>query len=268
MSLTLGLALLVWMRLLAPAGQLKLAAVGNYLSEQRAKLGKWSAGERNTLVVFLTVVTLWIAPSVCSLAGATEAEAWLRFHFPEEIVALLAPVLLFLMPTDWRRREFSLDAGDFSQIDWGTLMLFGSGLALGDLMVRTGLVGAIADGVFAWLGTGDVWVITAAAIVGGILLSEFTSNAAAATALIPVVMAICKQAGVDAVPPLMGVTFAASFGSALPVSTPPNAIVYGSGMLPSRRMIVAGVGFDLLCGLLIWLVLRAAFALGWSPFAA
>jgi sodium-dependent dicarboxylate transporter 2/3/5 len=267
MSLTLGLALLLWMRMLAPTSELNLAAVGSYLREQRSKLGPWSAGERNTLVVFLIVVTLWVAPSVCSLAGAVDAEAWLRAHFPEEIVALLAPVLLFLLPIDWRRREFSLDAADFGRIDWGTLMLFGSGLALGDLMVRTGLVGAIADGVFAWLGTGDVWVITAAAIVGGILLSEFTSNAAAATALIPVVMAICKQAGVDAVPPLMGVTFAASFGSALPVSTPPNAIVYGSGLVPARRMIVAGVGFDLACGVLIWLVLRAAFALGWSPFA-
>ncbi len=122
--------------------------------------------------------------------------------------------------------------------------------------------------MFAWLGTDDVWPITALAIAGGILLSEFTSNAAAATALIPVVLAICQQAGVDAMPPLMGVTFAASFGSALPVSTPPNAIVYGSGLIPARRMIVAGLGFDVACGVVIWIVLRAAFALGWSPFAA
>jgi sodium-dependent dicarboxylate transporter 2/3/5 len=268
MTAALGVVLLIWLRLLAPTRQINLSAVREYLSEQRAKLGGWSPGERNTLVVFLTVVTLWIAPSVASLFGAREVAAWLRLHLPEEIVALMAQVILFLLPIDWRNRKFSLEPADFSRIDWGTLMLFGSGLALGVLMVRTGLVGAIADSVFAWLGTSDVWLITAAAIVGGILLSEFTSNAAAATALIPVVLAICKQAGVDEIPPLLGVTFAASFGSALPVSTPPNAIVYGSGLIPPRRMIFAGLGFDVACGLVIWTVLRAAFALGWSPFAS
>jgi sodium-dependent dicarboxylate transporter 2/3/5 len=268
MSLALVIVLVVWMRVLAPPGRLDLAAVRRYLHEQRSKLGPWSPGERNTLLVFVTVVMLWIAPSLLSLVGATSTTEWLHRHLPEEIVALLAPVMLFLLPVDWRRRKFSLEASDFSAIDWGTLMLFGSGLALGDLMVRTGLVGAIADGVFNWLETDDVWTITAAAIVGGIVLSEFTSNAAAATTLIPVVFAIARQAGVDPMPPLMGVTFAASFGSALPVSTPPNAIVYGSGMIPARRMIAAGVGFDLLCGLVVWLVLRVAFSLGWSPFIA
>ena len=98
-------------------------------------------------------------------------------------------------------------------------------------------------------------------------MSEFTSNAAAATALLPVVLAICEEAGVDKVPPLMGVTFAASFGSALPVSTPPNALVYGSGLIPARRMMLAGIGFDVACGVCIWCVLRAAYALGWTQLA-
>jgi sodium-dependent dicarboxylate transporter 2/3/5 len=71
---------------------------------------------------------------------------------------------------------------------------------------------------------------------------------------------------VDALAPLMGVTFGASFGSALPVSTPPNAIVYGSGLLPARRMIFAGIGVDIACGIVIWVGLRVAVALGWSPF--
>ncbi|MEX0979159.1 MAG: SLC13 family permease, partial [Pirellulales bacterium] len=267
MAVALGLALIAWLHLLAPAGKLNLSAVRSYLREQRASLGRWSQGERNTLLVFLTVVLLWIAPSALSLAGAVDAEDWMRVHFPEEIVALMAPVLLFLLPVDWRRRKFSLEPDDFGRIDWGTLLLFGSGLALGDLMVRTGLVGVIAASTFTWLGTSDVWLVTAMAIAGALLLSEFTSNAAAATALIPVVLAICREAQVDELAPLLGVTFGASFGSALPVSTPPNAIVYGSGLIPARRMMLAGFGFDVVCGLVIWTVLRAAFALGWSPFA-
>jgi sodium-dependent dicarboxylate transporter 2/3/5 len=268
MMLALGIALWAWLRLLAPSGRLDLAAVRAHLAHERSKLGNWSVGERNTLVVFLIVVTLWIAPSVLTLTGATDEARWMSDHVPEEIVALMAPVLLFLLPTNWRRREFSLSPGDFSAIDWGTLMLFGAGLSLGSLMVRTGLVRLIGQSAFDWLGTDDIWLITAMAIGGAIVLSEFTSNAAAATALIPVVMAICREAGVDPVPPLMGVTFGASFGSALPVSTPPNAIIYGSGLLPARRMMLAGFGFDAVCGVVIWTVLRAAWALGWTPLAS
>jgi sodium-dependent dicarboxylate transporter 2/3/5 len=267
MAMALGVVLVAWLRLLAPAGRLNLAAVRTYLKDERGNLGPWTTGQRTTLAVFLAVVTMWIAPSLCSLAGAAEAAQWLRAHFPEEIVALMAPVLLFLLPVDWRRRKFSLEPTDFARIDWGTLLLFGSGMALGELMVGTGLVGVIASNAFAWLGTSDVWLVTALAIAGALLLSEFTSNAAAATALIPVVLAICHEAQVDELAPLMGVTFGASFGSALPVSTPPNAIVYGSRLIPARRMMLAGIGFDVACGLVIWTVLRAAFALGWSPFA-
>lgn len=268
MMLALGGTLFLWLRLLGPAGQLDLSAVRSHLAQERAALGRASAGERNTLAVFLLVVTLWVAPSVLLLVGLREESEWLSQHFPEEIVALMAPVLLFLLPTDWRRREFSLAPSDFARVDWGTLMLFGAGLSLGTLMFKTGLVHVMGQNAFDALGTRDVWSITAMAIVGGILLSEFTSNATTAIALIPVVWSICRDAGVDAVPPLMGVTFAASFGSALPVSTPPNAIVYGSRLLPARRMIVAGLGFDVACGVVIWTVLRAAYALGWSPLSA
>lgn len=267
LAAALGVVLLVWMRLFAPAGRLDLSAVRMYLKDERAKLGPWTVGQRNTLAVFLGVVTMWIAPSVAALVGAADTAAWLRYHFPEPIVAMLAPVCLFLLPVNWRKREFSLEPSDFGRIDWGTLLLFGSGLALGDLMVRTELVIVMAQNVFEWLGTSDVWVVAAIAIAGGVVLSQFTSNAAAATALIPVVLAICRQAGVEELPPLLGVTFATSFGSALPISTPPNAIVYGSRLIPSRRMIVAGFVFDAAAGVVIWCVLRGAFAWGWSPFA-
>ena len=215
--------------------------------------------------MFLAVVALWVAPSVTQLAGYADAAAWLSRHFPEEMVALAAPVALFLLPVDWRRRRFSLDAADLLKIDWSTLLLFGSGLALGDLMFRTGLVKVIGQRAFDALGTSDEWLITALAIGGAILLSEFTSNATTAIALIPVVWSICQDAEIHSTAPLMGVTLGASFGSALPVSTPPNAIVYGSGLLPSRRMIAAGLGFDVACGIVIWTTLRVAYALGWSP---
>jgi sodium-dependent dicarboxylate transporter 2/3/5 len=268
MMLALGAALFVWLRWLAPSGQLDLSAVREHLRRERSRLGPWTRGEWNTLAVFLMVVALWVAPSVVALAGDEECSRWLTAHFPEEIVALMAPVVLFLLPINWRRREFSLSVDDLTQIDWGTLLLFGAGMSLGSLMVQTELVDVLGRRAFDWLGTDDIWAITALAIAAGIVLSEFTSNAASATALIPVVWALCHEAQVDPVPPLMGVTFGSSFGSALPVSTPPNAIVYGSRLLPARRMMLAGIGFDVACALVVWSVLRAAYALGWSPIAA
>ena len=249
-----------------PARSLGRAA---HLQAERAKLGPWSAGERNTLVVFLAVVTLWILPSLLLLAGLDEASAWLSRHFPEEIVALAAPVLLFLLPVDWRRRRFSLDASDFAKIDWSTLLLFGSGLALGDLMFKTGpgarhrperLRRAGDRRRVGDHGRGHRRRDPAERIHEQRHHRDRPDPGR--------VVDLPGRATSSRPPPLMGVTFGASFGSALPVSTPPNAIVYGSGLVPSRRMILAGVGFDIACGVVIWSVLRVAYALGWTPLGA
>ncbi len=256
-----------WLRLQARADGLDLASLRQYLRAEQVRLGPWNRGELNTLIVFLTVVGLWITPGVLKMFASAESYNAFAARFPEEITAVLAPVFLFLLPVEWSARRFTMDASDLAKVDWGTILLFGAGLSLGGLMFSTGLAKAVGDGAFRALGIRDVWAITALAIAGGIVLSEFTSNAATAIALIPVVWTLCGEAGVDPWPPLLGVTFGASFGSALPVSTPPNAIVYSSGLLPVRRMIAAGVGVDILAGVAIWIVLRVAFALGWRAIA-
>src|SRR5207237_6396583 len=91
------------------------------------------------------------------------------------------------------------------------------------------------------------------------LLSEVTSNTATAAALLPVVHRLAVEAGVDPVPPLLGVALGASFGSSLPVSTPPNAIAYGTGLAPVRRMVPAGAGLDVVAGVVIGATLWAAW---------
>ncbi len=264
--LALFVGLCVWLRMLTPTGEIKMAPLRDYLRTEYDRLGAWNRGEVNTLVVFLTVVGFWITPGILAIFFPPETRDAFARRFPEEIVAAMCPVLLFLAPVDWKRRQGTLDASDLMKIDWGTLLLFGAGLSLGGLMFKTGLAREVGDGIFAALGTRNVWNITAIAIVGGIVLSEFTSNAATATTLIPVTMTMCQQAGVDPIPPLFGVTLGASFGSALPVSTPPNAIVYSSGLILIRRMIVAGVGIDILSFVVIWLVLRMASVFHWTPF--
>jgi sodium-dependent dicarboxylate transporter 2/3/5 len=105
-------------------------------------------------------------------------------------------------------------------------------------------------------GATSLWSITAVAIVAGVLLSEGCSNTASASMLVPVMIAIAQGTGVSPVPPALGAALGASFGFMLPVSTPPNAIVYGSGLVPLRDMIRAGAVLDVVGIVLIWVALR------------
>jgi sodium-dependent dicarboxylate transporter 2/3/5 len=243
---------------------LSLADLRDHLREQRIGLGRWKQGEINTLLVLCLMIALWVTPSILRLAGAAMWADGMQSRFPEEVVALLAPVLLFLLPAG-KSGAGTLLPEDFGHIDWSTILLFGSGLSLGSLMFQTGLAKRVGEGVMSLLGTNDTWTIAALAAVLGIILSEFTSNAATASTLLPVVNALCQSAGADPIPALFAVTFAASLGSALPVSTPPNAIVYGSGLIPVPRMVRAGVGVDVWGWVVLMVVLWSASRLGWSP---
>jgi sodium-dependent dicarboxylate transporter 2/3/5 len=203
-------------------------------------------------------VSLWVFPGiVAAAAGADSAAAkWLGDRFPEGIVAILAAALLFFLPTRRNPREFTIAWRDAAAIDWGTILLFGGGLSLGGLMFSTGLAEALGGTLLRATGASDLWTITAAAIGLGILISETTSNTASANMVIPVVIAIAQAAGVSALPPALGACFGASYGFMLPVSTPPNAIVYGSGLVPITRMMRAGIFFDLAGAVIIWAGLR------------
>jgi sodium-dependent dicarboxylate transporter 2/3/5 len=123
-------------------------------------------------------------------------------------------------------------------------------------MFQTKLAEHIGQGLLRMSGAESIWGITFAAIFIAILASETTSNTAAANMVVPVIIALALAAKVNPVPPALGAIFGCSWGFMLPVSTPPNAIVYGSGLVPITRMIRAGLLFDLTGGLVIWTVLR------------
>lgn len=237
---------------------LNLEGVETFIRAQQSRLGPWTTGQRNAAFAFLMAVGLWIAPGGIALLAGTESAAyrWYDAHVPESVVALLAAGMLFLLPTDWRRREFTLTWDEASEIDWGTILLFGGGLSLGDLMFKTGLAETLGRGGVDLLSLDSLWGLTAMAILLGILISELTSNTASANMVIPVVIAIAKAIGVSPLPPALGACLGASYGFMLPISTPPNAIVYGSGLIPITRMIRAGILLDILGFFIIWLGLR------------
>lgn len=246
-----GLLYLLIIRMHRPE-VVELAGVAEYISEGRKGLGRWSAGQRNALIAFLVAVTLWVVPGVLAIAFGVESRAYqgYRASLHEGTVAILAASLLFLLPVDWGKRRFTLSWDQAVRIDWGTILLFGGGLALGGLMFKTGLADAVGNGLMGATGASSLWGITAVAIALGIVMSETTSNTASASMVIPVMIALAKAAGVSPIPPALGACFGASYGFMLPVSTPPNAIVYGSGMVPITRMVKTGLVFDI-CGFFV-----------------
>ena len=137
------------------------------------------------------------------------------------------------------------------EIDWGTIILFGSGIIFGSLLASTGLAETIGTFGADTFGVSSEFSITLFAIVLAILISETTSNTASASIVVPIVIPVAAAAGVDPFVPALAATFAASFGFMLPVSTPQNAIVYGSGVVPITQMVRNGSVFDVLGAILI-----------------
>ena len=132
------------------------------------------------------------------------------------------------------------------RIDWGIILLFGGGLAMGQLADSTGLSAALGEWVatsFPGLGTVGLTVLFAAA---GILLSEAASNTAAANIVVPMAIAVALAAGVSPLEPALAATLGASMGFMMPVSTPANAIVYSSGHVPITAMIRHGAVLDVI----------------------
>jgi sodium-dependent dicarboxylate transporter 2/3/5 len=252
---TVLFALLYWLHPAETAGRQSVDDLNQYLRRQRAALGPWTAGQKNTMIAFGAALTLWVLPGVLSLfLNANHAALkLLNARAPEAVAALAAAILLFMLPIDLRRGEFTLTWKEAAQIDWGTILLFGGGLSLGALMFSTGVAEALGRSVTDLTGVSSLWGLTAVAVAMGIFLSETTSNTAAANMLIPAVIAMAQSADVNPVPPALGACLGASFGFMLPVSTPPNAIVYGSGLVPIPKMIRAGVLFDV-CGFAVIMI--------------
>jgi len=234
-----------------------------FVRAELAKLGRWTRGQKLALFAFATAVVLWTAPGFIALIWGSSSAPALAYNarVPEAVAAVLAALLLFVLPVDWKKREFAMSWKQAVRIDWGVLLLYGGGIAFGDLMIRTKLADAVGHSLLGLSGAKSLWGITLAAIFIAVLVSESASNTASANMVVPVIIALAVAAGVNPLPPAIGATLGASWGFMLPVSTAPNAMVYGSGLVPITKMIRAGILFDLLGGLVIWLGLRVLLPL-------
>jgi solute carrier family 13 (sodium-dependent dicarboxylate transporter), member 2/3/5 len=253
-----GVSLAVASRLLPGAPRVERAA--EWVAGERAAMGKWAPGERACAAAFGAAIALWILPGVIALAAGERAR-WLSERLEESVVALLCAGALFFWPArgagvagEGRRR--ALEWRDAARIDWGTLLLFGGGLSLGRMAFETGLADVLGRGVVSATGVQSLWGLTALLLAVSIVLTETVSNTATVSMLAPLAVALARQLGVPIEPPVLAVAFGSSMGFMFPVGTPPNAIVYGTGLVPLTAMMRMGVIMDVLSFFIIFLGLR------------
>lgn len=265
-----GLLLLFLFWLLRPPADVRLsdpAAVRAEFHRQRAALGPRTRGETITAAALGIAIFLWVWPGLMELLGQGEAygAGWIRRHFPEDIIGLLVGLVLLVLPTDLRKWEMTLEWHEAVKIDWGTVLLFAGGLALGGQLFATGLARELGSAVNVALGQPGLWTLVAVAIVLSIALSEAASNTASANIMAPMMIAVAMAQGLNPIPVALATTLACSFGFLLPVSTGPNAQAYATRHVRILTMMRKGIWLDLLGAVAIWLIVRFLAPLfGWT----
>ena len=206
------------------------------LRRLREELGPITAPERRVAAVFVLMAVAWVSrPLLVTIPGLSGLD--------DSVIAIAGAVALFILPSGDKSDPLLLRWNYAERLPWGVLLLFGGGLTLASSVSRTGLA--------EWLGSTlqavgtlplPVIVIIAAAMI--IFLTELTSNTATTATFLPVVGAIAIESGFDPIVLTVPVTFAASCAFMLPVATPPNAIVFGSGLLTIPKMAKAGIALN------------------------
>lgn len=212
--------------------------------------GEWLAGSVFALVAFAWITRPWLARWLPGLSDAG--------------IAIAGAVALFAIPVRPRRAEFVLDWPSAARIPWDVLLLFGGGLSLADAIQKQGLAAWIG-GALAGGGTPPLLVVMGLATLLLIFLTELTSNTATAAAFLPVLGSLAVSLGENPLFLTITGTIAVSCAFMLPVATPPNAIVYGSGFIRGEQMARAGFVLNLLFTAVLPLLV---FALVWLAFGA
>ncbi len=230
-----------------------VAGIAELLAERRAALGPMGVAERRVALVFAAVAAAWVLrPALdAALPGLTLSDA---------VISVIAAVVLFAWPAGGGHRRALLRWEDTAQLPWGVLILVGGGLSLGEAIGSSGLADSLAGamrGLTDWPG----WLLVGLVAAGAMGLSHVTSNTATAATLIPLAGAMAISLGVSPLLLTLPVTLAASCAFMLPVATPPNAIVFGSGRVTVPDMVRAGMLISLISMALIG---ACVMALDWA----
>lgn len=233
----------------------EVPGVKEALGEERSKLGRMAWPEWVVTGAFLLAVVLWVS-----------REAWKGMvpQVTDEVIAMACASVLFFIPVDWKKGVFVLDWLCLKKMPWDVLILYGGGLTLANAIEKTRLAAAMAEGMQGmqgWPPFAMVLLVCAVMVVA----TALTSNTATTAAFLPVIASLAIAVNQPVLLLCIPITLAASADFALPVGTPPNAIAFGTGLVPLPLMVKAGVWVDLLFVFLIpimmWTVGRWAFGL-------
>lgn len=260
-------ALLVF--LLYPLGRERLLGGGETLRRELEGLGPMTRAEARTLGIFLAAALLWIFRAgipleiqigpwrIAGIPGWSDAVGladgrtrWVS----DGTVAMLAGLAMFFIPSARSKGERLMDWQTMNRLPWHVLLLFGGGFALADGFVTSGLSEWVGRRCLA-LAELPVPVQILAVSAAITFLTELTSNVATANIVLPVLAGAARAAGINPLVLMLPATLASSSAFMLPVATPPNAIVYGTGLIPINTMVRTGLVLNLVGVLLILLTI-------------
>ena len=207
------------------------------------KLGPVTRGERIVLTVFVLTATAWVLRE--PVTGALEDTFPNVEALSDAGIAIIAAILLFAIPVDWRQGVFTLDWATARRLPWGVLLLFGGGLSLAAGVRESGLDAYIGEQV-GGLGGLPLILLVAAVVTSVVLLTELTSNTATAATFLPILGGVAVGLGIGPLLLVVPAALAASCAFMMPVATPPNAIVFGSGHITMVQMVRAGIWLNLI----------------------
>ncbi|MFQ5430371.1 MAG: SLC13 family permease [Phycisphaerae bacterium] len=214
------------------------------IRDARSRLGPKRSEESATLAVFILVVCLWVSQPFWPILLPEAIHRRLE-HFSVTEIGLFCAMLLFIVPTDRKGWRPVLSWRDAHYVDWGTLLLFGGGIALSDAMLKTGLTDWFAASVVSAVGHPGPWVSLSVLVLFVTLLTEVTSNTAVTSMMTPVLIGLAAPLGLPPLTLCIACALAASLAFMLPTATPPNAMVYASGYFRISEMAKAGLVIDL-----------------------
>ncbi len=244
-----------------------------FIDREIGKLGPMSIEERRVGWVFFTVALLWMTRKERLLGEEIDLFGWsyyldslltsfggspVGYMIDDGTVSIAMALTLFIIPAGKQTGGRLLDWDDAKKIPWGILLLFGGGLAIAKGFTTSGLSDYVAMQLGELLGDASPLVIVTSTVAFITALTEVSSNTATISLSLPIMASLSQAIEAHPLLLLIPTTLAASCAFMLPVSTPPNAIIYGSGRVPIVKMVVAGVWLDLLSVLLLTLFVYTA----------
>ena len=208
------------------------------LKKMKDDLGNIKVPEIRVAIVFTIMALAWITrPLLAQVPGLAALD--------DSGIAMAGAIALFLIPSGDKSDPFLIRWRYAEKLPWSVLILFGGGLTLAGAVNRTGLAEWLGGNLQS-VGMLPLAIIVIAVTTLIVFLTELTSNIATTATFLPVIAAIAYKSGIDPIVLTVPVTFAASCAFMLPVATPPNAIVFGSGLLTIPKMMRAGMALNII----------------------